>query len=282
MKNNPLFILLTLALFLPRYILADAPPPPPFLVNFTYEGQKITDEKFYAVVLECEEGNNPDVYIIPQLNINQPNVDGKCNWLPHALPYSDRCADSRCNFNWVMGDFKLAAYIPSLDKTFVSDVITREYLGHYGRKTQTVYDVNLSKDSGITVNNVMVVDNANSIFDTSFFVLMTISFIATVILESVVVLVFFLLKKAPGRIFLALLIGNLLSVPFIWTIAGIFPFFTGFLYLAEIIVVIFEAWFIRLFGRKTLSWKMSLLISLIMNVASFIVGPYLIFLSGLF
>ena len=281
MNNKTLFVLLVSALLLPRYILADAPPPPPFLVNFTYEGQKITDEKFYAVVLECGNEKNSNISTIPQLNISQPNNDGKCNWLPRLLPYTDHCANSQCNFNWILGNFKLAVYIPSLDKTFVSDALTREYLGYYGHKTQTVYDVDLLQDNSVVVTNMFVEPSfIDDVIGGTFLWLLILSFIATIILESIVVLVFFLLKKVPKRIFLALLIGNLISVPFVWVAVSAFPIL-GTLYVAEIIAMIFEVWLIRISSKKILSWKTSLLISLIMNIFSFFAGPYLIFFSHL-
>ncbi len=278
MYKKTFFTLLISILILPIFVSADSPPPPPFTVNFTYEGQKINDSKFYAVALQCRQEKISDIFVIPQLDINQSDTAKTCSWMPRLSTSGGFCVDSICHFDWVYGQFKLAVYIPSLDKTFISEMINREYLGHYGRKTQTVYDVNLSKDSGITVNNVMIVNNTNSIFNAGFLALMTISFIATIILESIVALVFFLLKKVKKNIFLAVLIGNLVSVPFVWVIDGTFPFFTGLLYLSEIIVVVFEAWLIKLFAKKMLSWKMCLLISLIMNIASFIVGQYFIIL----
>jgi len=274
MCRKTFFILVVISLVLPVFVLADAPPPPPFTVNFTYESQKIIDEKFYAAVLECEDKDTPDVSVIPQLNVIQPNTEGNCNWLPHLLPYTDYCVDSQCKFNWVLGDFKLAAYIPSLDKTFVSDVITREYVGYYGRKTQTVYDVNLLKDSSVVVNNVTFNDLGSSSYGS--LAAMAISLVVTVILESLVVLIFFLLKKVPKRIFPALLLGNLISVPFVWLAAS--AYLTDMVYVLEIAAVVFEAWLIRIFSKKTVSWKMSLLISLLMNIVSFFVGSYFLYL----
>ncbi|MDD5145697.1 MAG: hypothetical protein PHF44_02555 [Candidatus Pacebacteria bacterium] len=279
MRNKIIFILLALVLFLPRCILADAPPPPPFLVNFTYEGQKIADEKFYAVILECDEGKNQIAVPIPQLNINQPNLDGNCNWLPYLLPYNSICESSQCNFRWILGSFKIAVYIPSLDKTFVSDAITREYLGHYGSKTQTVYDVNISKDDSVVVienNN----NGGNSIFAEEFLLPILAAFLLTFISEAVVLLIFVLVKKLPKITFLALLIGNLLSVPFVWfvNIKLIFPYL---LLITEIVAIVFEAWLLKIFGKKMLSWKLVLLISFLMNAGSFFVGYCLIYSSNL-
>ncbi len=271
------FALFILTLFLPAFALADAPPPPPFDVNFTYEGQKINDSKFYAVALQCRQEKISDVVVIPQLDINQP--DSTCSWSPRLSVAGGFCADSACHFDWVFGKFKLAVYIPSLDKTFISEIINREYLGHYGSETQRVYDVNLLKDNSIIVS-VPPQSFVDDVVGGDLLGLFLGSLIVTIILESIVALVFILLKKAPKKIFFAVLIGNIISIPFVWIVSAVAYSFPGILYVTETIAVFFETWIIKLFGKNRLSWKMCLLISLIMNVVSFIFGSHLLALSG--
>jgi len=100
--------------------------------------------------------------------------------------------------------------------------------------------------------------------------LLLIVFALTCILESLIALIFVLCKKAPKKIFLAILIGNLISWPT--------PVFIGLItdYPLEIIVFIFEALIIKLITKKDLNWARALLISLLMNAFSF--GAGLIFL----
>lgn len=277
MRNKIIFFLLVLTIFLPKFILADAPPPPPFDVNLTYEGQKISDAKFYAVALQCQQEKNSEIVVIPQLDINQPDPAKSCSWSPRRSAEGGFCADSACHFDWVYGQFKLAFYIPSLDKTFISETINREYLGHYGSETQRVYDVNLLKDNSVIVSDVVP---PQSFTDDVIGGLFLWGIIATIVLESIVALIFVLLKKAPKRIFLALLVGNIISVPFVWIVSAVGYSFPGILFITEIIAVVFEAWIIKLFVKNRLTWKMCLLISLIMNVVSFIIGLCLLRLIG--
>jgi hypothetical protein len=274
MKNKLFFTFLALALFLPCFFFADAPPPPPFTVDFTYEGQKISDQTFYAAVLECVWPDYQEISVVPQLNISQEDSDKDCTWRPVVVPYNNTCTNSECRFDWVLGDFKLAVYVPSLNKTFLSETLARTYEGHYGYKTKTLYNVQLLKDNSIKIEDIIPLDD-EGINNVSFILLMSVSFAITLALEALIILIFVLFKKVPKRIFLGLLIGNIISVPFVWFVSYIFPL-AGIIYIAEAIVVVFEAWIFRIFSRRALSWKMALLISLLINIVSFFLGPFLI------
>ncbi len=193
-KTKIIFFLLATAIFLPGFVLADAPPPPPFTVHYTYEGQNVTDKNFSSVSLACVDPNSGyalNTEIAPQLNINQPDASGKCSWVPVAKGYCQ--PDSSCIFsNFLLGEFKLAVYIPSLGKTFVSNIIKREYLGHYGSQTPREYYVDLSKDSSVKVNGVLMTDyvvNSPSV-PSNFLALVILALVATIILEAIVLLVF--------------------------------------------------------------------------------------------
>jgi hypothetical protein len=282
MFKKTFFALLISILALPILASADAPPPPPFTVNFTYEGQKITDQKFYAETLVCsKEKSEVKTVARPQLLISDYDSVKDCTWQPGIS--ADGCSNSQCYFDWTLGEFKIAVYIPSLSKVFVSGIMDRQYLGHYGSKTQRVYDINLTKDGGVVVNNSPIVPfgTASNVFsDPAFWMLLLSSLIATIIAELIVGLIFVLLKKAKKNIFLAVPVGNVVSVPFVWIATVMLSSSLAALYIVEIIAVVFEAWLIRLFSKKALGWKMCLLISAIMNIVSFFVGPYLITFLG--
>ena len=290
MKKFFLFVLPSIIFILPRFVLADAPPPPPFIVYVNYEGKKISDQNFYAEALKCDkEKSNPDASIMPQFLISAYDAAKSCFWEPNFS--SDACAKSQCEFHWTLGEFKIAVYLPSLNKTFVSNAINREYLGHYGYKTPSYYQIDLAKDGSAKLSESyeQTEDNNNgnesatttselndktltaNIADKDFTTTVTASLLITLILELIVALVFALVKKAPKRILLGVLIGNLISVPLLWILVSRF-YWT--LFPAEILVVIFEAWLIKLFSQGKLNWKMCLLISFIMNLISFIVGPF--------
>lgn len=282
MKNKILFVFLVASFFIPNLVRADAPPPPPFTAHFTYEGQKLTDKDFYSVSLACIDPKNNYTLksdIVPQLNINQPDESGKCSWIPVAKGYCH--ADSSCYFDdFLTGQFKLAVYIPSLNKTFVSGVIKRAYLGHYGSETPREYYVDLSKDNSVKVNGALMVDYVinSSSAPSNFLGLLILAVIVTILLEAIALWIFVRIEKAPKSIFWGLLVGNLISVPLVWLTNYDNPF-TFFLFFTEILAVIFEAWMYRLFTKKQLSWKTALLISLVANVVSFIIGPFLMYLS---
>ncbi|MDD2696671.1 MAG: hypothetical protein PHE52_00735 [Candidatus Pacebacteria bacterium] len=278
MKNIAFLISFIAAFSLPLFAQADAPAPPPFTASFTYENQNIADNNFSVVVLKCSGQINSTyqkIDTIPQLDINQPDPEKNCNWIPVG---SGNCqSDSSCYFSdgYYLGELKFAVYIPSLDKTFISGAIERNYLGHYGSDTPTEYSVQLFEDDSVKVD-VVQVDKGNwPEWPSDFISLMVLGLIVTVLLEGVVLLIFFLLKQAPKRAFLGLLIGNVISVPFVWFADYYIPL-TSIIFILEIIAVVFEAWIFRLITRKALSWKKALLISLIMNIVSFFLGQLII------
>jgi hypothetical protein len=314
--HNKFFITVLLsALILPVFVRADAPPPPPFTVSATYEGQTISDQKFYAVLLTCQklgedntlqgrwsssefqryykdlqdngEQNTPEYKAYTKLDISQINLTGACTWKAYFLPSPKYCTNSGCLFNYILGDYKVATYIPSLDKTFISNDITRRYSGYYGRETVRSYALALDKSGGAKLAEtgdtsqdyffVATTTIATTTYDTydvigDFEATVISSLFITLILELLVVLVFALIKKAPKIILLGVLLGNIISVPLLWILVS---HYYWLLFPAEILVVIFEACLIKLFGKGKISWKMCLLISLIMNLVSFLFGPIL-------
>lgn len=276
--------ILGLALF-GRVARADAPPPPPFTVYVNYQGQKISDAKFFAEALKCDkEKSTPDASVLPQFLISKYDAAKNCYWEPNVASYP--CANSQCEFNWLLGDFKIAVYLPSLNKTFVSNDVDREYSGHYGGNTPRYYQLDLTKDGNAklsetiaqaednnsTSSNAVISDMSPPTTNIRYFVTaMLVSLIITLILELITALVFALIKKAPKKILLGVLIGNVISVPLLWLVVSRFDWT---LFPAEIFVVIFEAWLIKLFSRGKLTWQMCLLLSFIMNLVSFLFGPF--------
>lgn len=307
-KLNPLIIIAALGFmaFFPRFVLADTPPPPPFTVYVNYEGQQVRDERFYAVLLICQkEGkestlqggwrsidfqenfaelkkdgrqNTPEYKAYIQFNnIHENNVQHTCAWQAYYLPDAKFCLNSSCHFRYILGDYKMAVYLPSLDKLFISNEINRSSAGYYGSDTATQYRLELTAAGTAKISEANAKNNkpaADAPDQTTtardFKTIVIASLIITLILELIAAFIFALIQKAPKRILLGVLIGNLISVPLLWLLVTrwywtLFP--------AEILVVAFEAWIITLFSRGKLNWKMCLLISFIMNLISFIFGP---------
>ena len=296
-------IITGLALFLPFLVRADAPPPPPFTVYVNYQGQKLKDANFSAEILKCDtEKSAVDASIPSQLQISEYDSAKSCTWEPSISSYNrngsnnnylSNCTLSQCGFDWTLGEFKIATYIPSLNKTFISNEVTRAYSGYYGFNTIKYYQLDLTKSGGakLSESSPQGKDIGNSIDNNNngsanhydmaslvtntkaFMILMIISLLATLVLEIITALIFAFIKKAPKRILLGVLIGNIISVPLLWVLVSRFY---STLIPAEILVVIFEAWIIKYFSRQKLSWKACLLLSFIMNLVSFIFGPIIV------
>lgn len=191
-----------------------------------------------------------------------------------------------------MGNFKVAIYLPSQGQVFVSNSIKRSYEGYYGRDTTQVYQVQLTKSGEASIiedSGSYNDDLADSSIDSNiegpskdyvyplgshgFGAVVLVSFLVTLFLEQIAALIFTLIKKFPKIILLAVVIGNIVSVPLLWIIVSRFY---RILYPMEILAVVFEAWLLKLFGRGKISWKWCLIVSLAMNLASFIFGPIIL------
>ncbi|MFH1112275.1 MAG: hypothetical protein V1712_04425 [Patescibacteria group bacterium] len=86
----------------------------------------------------------------------------------------------------------------------------------------------------------------------------------------------FFFLKIPGKTLGYLILANIISLPVLWlalpTVAYIFGSYNWGLYILEIFVVFFEAYFIyRLIKKITVFWKL-LILSIIVNFISFIFG----------
>jgi hypothetical protein len=207
-----------------------------------------------------------------------------CFWQPLFLPFTDYCADGACHFDWLLRGFRVIVYLPSLDKTFVSNVLYHDYLGYYGRETPRFYSLQLTEDNQAVLSETLeqegrgesggtteetVADRftaATSILGWA----MLVSLALTLFLELVAALIFAFIKKTSKKILWGVAIGNLVSVPLLWLTVTISY---NFLWPAELVVVLFEMWLLRLFSRKKLGWGWCLLFSFLMNFISFVVGP---------
>jgi hypothetical protein len=296
MNKNLSIAICLIILALPKFVLADAPPPPPLTVDATYQGQKVADEKFDAVILTCQPGQSHTENVSSdKLNITQDDPANSCVWKPYSAP-TEPCSVSRCHFRWVLGNFKVAVYLPSFDGVFISNQLNRKYEGHYGLDTPRNYRIMLSKDGeSILSPETSVPDDpsgSQAISDTGphpdyndpsrnpefmaqvgLSLQIILSFVATLFVELIVILIFALVKKFPKKILVATIIGNIISVPLLWIIV---TKWYQVLYPAEILVVVFEAWVIKLLLKEKIDWKWCLIISLAANIASFIFGPIIL------
>lgn len=278
-KTKLLFIVFLLVLFSSQSALADAIPPQPFSLTITYEDKPISDAKFYAVALACGDIRSTEIRSeapIPQLNIDQFDEDKKCSWMPFAVPESGYCTNQGCDFGPFDYNFKIATYISSLDKVFISNALQRRGGPYYFAR---YYNLKLNSDGNAVLeesNGSNVIPStsplANDFSAGSGISPLAKAFIVTIVLELAVALIFVGLKKIPKRILMAVVVGDIISIPAAWIIAAsLLP--RGFgIFVAEAFAVLFEAVVIKLFSGHRLTWKMSLLVSFMINLTSFIAG----------
>lgn len=99
----------------------------------------------------------------------------------------------------------------------------------------------------------------------------------TVIVETVVALIYVVISKLSYKLLAWVLLVNTLSLPLLWITAYYNKISNDvFLWIAEIIIVLFEAWFIRKMFKQLLTWKATLILSIVMNTASYFIGDQII------
>ena len=103
-----------------------------------------------------------------------------------------------------------------------------------------------------------------------------IALLLTLILELLVAFVLLSVRKEPRNVMIGVLVANIISLPIVWLV---FPYlslhFLLVILFSEIFAVLFEGYFIYLFTKKTLALVMSMILSLLMNLCSFIIGGFI-------
>lgn len=107
----------------------------------------------------------------------------------------------------------------------------------------------------------------------------SIALLATLILELIVAGIFFFFAKISMRYLFVIALLNLLTHPLLWLITSNFTGFGTALIILEALVTAIEGYVIYRFLKGKMSLFKSLLLSVIMNVVSFIIGGgiYLLF-----
>ena len=102
------------------------------------------------------------------------------------------------------------------------------------------------------------------------------NFTRTLAVELAVAFIYLKVKRAKGRgrILLTVLLANIFSVTMLWFVFVLLLSAAG-LVLGEIFAVVFEGYAVYYFNRKSISLRDAMLMSLIMNVASVLIGGVL-------
>jgi hypothetical protein len=273
MKNKTIPLLIVITILLPLLAGADAGPKPTADFYITYDGGNISDGYFYAVMLECVPDDRPAVFhgmsdYAPMLNITLQDPKLNCSWRPGVMVWSDNndgrgnCHSSRCSFHYnPPHTFRLAVYLPTMNTTFITPAANRNAFNSH-------FSVSLKSDGSSAIAETTAFEEAGISETILWFIP---SALITFAVELALGLLIALLARLDlKRFLLSVFIANLLSLPVVWFV---FPLLGDPLLvvpLAESFAVAFEAIVICVLGRKTISLKKSLLISVILNAASFL------------
>lgn len=252
--------ILFLALFAAQFVSADAGPHTAVRLEFyvTYNNTPIA-ENLDAKILVCGQGGN-------------------CSW---KIDNSALCQNSSCSFGYyrierVPRQMKLLINISG--ETFSSDVINFSWT-----ESPLFYDVNIMPDDKVIITPSPEQENSNNLTLWMPFIGALLLTIAIELLVSIIFLKRWKIKAGKWRgPILTVAIADIISVPLVWIIffcivAVLAAFFQSWSLLiaiitAEAFAVVFEGYALFHFNKKILPLKKSFLLSIIMNLTSFIIG----------
>lgn len=252
-------------------VSADIGPKPSVDINIYYDSSKISDASFSAKMLSCVGEDYPENNeVIPQLNISEYDSSKDCYWKPAFMAWGGDCSDSRCHFGYMLpSEFKLAVYVPSLNKVFVTNEVSRENF-------DSTYKVELYQSGATKISETTSFMKKDSIL--SFIK----ALIITLVIELIVAFIFILVTKLPKRILISFLIANLISLPIVWFIFPLIGAIVLVIALSEIFAVIFEALFVYYTNKNSITLAKSFVLCLLANIASLIIGGFImVYLSPL-
>jgi hypothetical protein len=287
MKNT--FISLASVLFiffaLVGFVHADLGPKPTVDIDVSYDNKPVSDLMFGAKMLSCDnkepfrniEDTSPGylehfgLNMSKLIHINEYDPVKNCHWRPAPFAWGGECKDSKCSFNYHPPiEFRLAVYIPSLNKVFITNEISRNNFN-------SNYKAELRPDGSAKISET-----------TPFFQWDIISsfikaLIITLIMELFFGLIYLSFARLPTRILLSIFIVNFISLPIVWFIFPVFKITWLVITLAEIFAFVFEAYFIHHFNKDVIALKNSFGLSFTINLASLSLGAFIyIIISSFF
>jgi hypothetical protein len=267
---------------------ADLSPPPIVHVSVTYNNERV-ESILYAQILVCmsdeqiEQNHKFTEIVVEQLAVKEVDRDRNCYWYPAPACWGE-CADSMCDFTcnslWFFRKFKLAIYVPQLDKVFISGEMEM-------KKEESFYAADLLPDGTIdmkeTVKSTRKAKTSRYKIETTskFKAEMFIKALGiTLLIEMLIALIYINIGrtaiprhlKIQARLLSTVFLANIISLPVLWFI---FPsIWNSFLMviLGEVFVVLFEGVLIHFLNKTVLPLKSALLFSFILNMGSLFLG----------
>jgi len=273
MRNRFVFLALLMLFILPGFVYADLGPKPTVDIDIYYNGNKVPDIIFNAMMLVCQKGNVGYEGIqrqIPQLNISEYDPANDCYWRPAFLAWGGDCKDSKCHFGYSPpSEFRLAVYIPSLDRVFITNEISR-------KNFNSNYKAELRSDGSAEISETtpFVKKDAVSLFIRAL--------IITLIIELLVAFIYLSIARLPKKILLGVLIANLISLPIVWFIFPVMGIIWLVIVLSELFAVVFEAYFVHYINKEIITLKKSFVLSIMINITSLVVGGFVLLVMSIF
>ncbi len=262
-----LIILSAIVIFSPESASADLGPKPSVDINVFYNQQKITDTNFNAKMLWCrpegEKQSGMEDKTVPQLEINEYDSSKNCNWIPARLAGGGKCSNSSCNFGYMPpNDFKLAVFIPSINKVFITNEISRTNFN-------SIYKAELSSDGSAKISETTPVLSSDKV--SSF----AKAFSITIILELLVSLIFLSVRRLPKKILFYILLANIITLPIVWFVFLLIKLsIPAVIVASEVFAVLFETYFVYYLNKQIISFKQSLTLNILNNAVSLFVGGF--------
>jgi hypothetical protein len=275
MANPRLIAFALLTLFLFAAVSNADIAPPTMHINVTYKGSSgmPVNGTFNVYPLVCANSTNISNVTVPKLNLSFDTASG-CYWVPAEMSGAT-CESGWCDlYYFPTTSFKLAFYLPSLNKTFVTNETNQSSFG-------TTYDVSLYQNGSATITAFSIPTPPPT--PQTYIVLFAAALVLTVAIEVATAFLYlrFVKIKKKARILVAVIVANIISVPVLWFIFVYFLGALGFI-LGELFAFLFEGGFVYYFNKKAIKLKSSMIMSLIMNITSLVLGVLIIIaLSGL-
>jgi hypothetical protein len=252
-------------------VIADIGPKPTADIHVTLQSSELNDV-FYAKMLTCHN-NTPEIRdLIPQLDISIYDGTAGCYWKPDWGAWGGKCTASACHFGYIPPtEFKLAVYLPSTDKVYISNLVKRENF-------YSTFEANLINNGGMDIEETTGFWKSDIIRNFKYFLL---ALFLTIVLESLIAWERVRKQKNPRRIMYSVVVANLISLPIVWFVFPLLVFAPFAVIMGEFFAFAFEGIFIH-YANKDYSLSDTMILSLIMNAVSLFIGGMVFIVIGLF
>ncbi|MFH1306736.1 MAG: hypothetical protein ABIH83_03745 [Candidatus Micrarchaeota archaeon] len=258
-----------LLLLVSSFAFADIGPKPTMDFNIifnTSEEVAIAD----AELIECEDEECTNAHTLEEMGpqyfeCNQTN----CNSMSYG--YSEY---HKIKINFSNGTTRESNifYRPSSGYTYPLYITDSEIL--VGEKGTRIDVFNL--DSSLP-DDIDVLPNFGGLLAYSGLILLFVAgLFITLIIEITILLVYMVFTKFSRRMVLTAIGANVITLPAVWFLFPVLITDASYLVYAEVFAILFEAFVIFAFNSREISMLKALLLAIIMNLASFLLGSWLL------